>query len=66
MRSLSADRIIDYKHPDAVEQVVQKVQKSGLSLILDCIEAKTRENSATNVSLHPRAEHTSGIFLTHR
>lgn len=37
MQSLGADEIINYKHPDAVQQIVQLVQKSGLSLILDCI-----------------------------
>lgn len=37
MQSLGADEIIDYKNPEAIKQVVERVQKFGLCKILDCI-----------------------------
>ncbi|CAG7965167.1 unnamed protein product [Penicillium olsonii] len=40
MLSLGADEVVDYKQPDAVQQVVNLVRKNGLSTILNCIGTK--------------------------
>lgn len=56
MRSLGADEIVDYKQPDAVQRVVECVQKNGLYTILDCIGKESTAEFCSKCFTPPQDE----------